>query len=135
MDLWPAYLGYVLMAPAVAASLYVGFKSVSDARTNASVTESNIAKAGGSCPTADPRFAASCSSYANDISLVNTDKTVAYSLGAGGAVLFAASTIYLAVAFSHNARREPVPAPQQGGITVVPILNRAAASLAVSGAF
>ena len=135
LPLWPSYVGYALAAPAIAAALYVGFKSESDAQTNANVTRSNILQVGGSCPTTSPALSASCAQYGNDLNLVSTDKTIGYALAGTGAALFAASTIWLIVGFVHNSQSPTVPAAAQAAFTIAPLLGPTGTGLAVFSKF
>lgn len=135
LPLWPSYVGYALAAPAIAAALYVGFKSESDAQTNANVTRSNILQAGGSCPNTSPAFSASCAQYSSDLNLVTTDKTIGYVLAASGGTLFAASTVWLIVGFVHNSQSPTVPAGSQTGFFVAPLLGPMGTGLAVFSKF
>lgn len=135
LPLWPSYVGYVLAAPAIAAALYVGLKSESDAQTNADVTRSNIVQAGGACPAATTTFAASCAQYASDLNLENTDRTVAYALAASGAVLFVASTVWLVAGFAHNTESPTVHPGSSVGFTVTPFFGRSGTGVGFSTTF
>jgi hypothetical protein len=135
LPLWPSYVGYALAAPAIAAAIYVGFKSESDAQTNANVTRSNIAQVGGSCPTTTPALSASCAQYSSDLNLVSTDKTIGYALAGTGAALFAASTVWLIVGFVHNSQSPTVPAGAQAWFTIAPLLGPTGTGLAVFSKF
>jgi hypothetical protein len=135
LPLWPSYVGYALAAPAIAAAIYVGFKSESDAQTNANVTRSNILQAGGSCPTTSPTLSASCAQYSNDLNLVSTDKAVGYALAGTGAALFVASTVWLIVGFVHNSQSPTVPAGTQAAFTIAPLFGPTGTGLAVFSKF
>ncbi len=135
LPLWPSYVGYALAAPAIAAALYVGFKSESDAETNADVTRSNIVQARGACPATTPSFAASCAQYGNDLNLESTDKAIGYALAASGAVLFVASTVWLVAGFAHNTESPTVPAGAPAAFTITPFFGRSGTGLGFSSAF
>ncbi len=135
VPLWPSYVGFALSAPAVAAALYVGFKSESDAQTNADVTRSNIVQAGGACPATTAVFAASCAQYKSDLDLESTDKTIGYALAASGAVLFVASTVWLVAGFAHNTETPTVTAGTPSAFTLTPFFGRAGTGFGVSSTF
>jgi|HubBroStandDraft_1064217.scaffolds.fasta_scaffold00279_6 hypothetical protein len=135
LPLWPSYVGYVLAAPAIAAALYVGFESESEAETNANVTRSNILQARGACPATTPSFVASCAQYSNDLNLENTDKTIAYALAASGAVLFVASTVWLVVGFAHNTESPTVHSGASAPFMITPFFGPSGAGLGFSSTF
>jgi PEGA domain len=135
LPLWPSYVGYALAAPAIAAAIYVGLKSESDAQTNANVTRSNILHVGGSCPTTSPAVSPSCAQYSNDLNLVSTDKTIGYALAGTGAALFAASTVWLIVGFVHNSQSPTMPSGAQAAFAIAPLLGPTGTGLAVFSKF
>jgi hypothetical protein len=138
LPVWPALLGYGLMVPTVVGALYVGLKSVSDARTNANVTGANILAAGGSCGIngmTSPRFANACQQWNDDLNLVNTDKGVTYGLIAASGVFFVASTTWLVVAVAHNSQAEQGVPASTTGLVVVPAVGPTTLGATVVGAF
>ncbi len=133
MPLWPSYAGYGVAAATVVSALYVGLASVSSARGNANTTASNVMKAGGVCPASSQRFAASCSQYSSDLSLIQTDKTVAYTLAATSVVLVAGSTVWLVLALER--RRGPASRELPTTAVIAPLLGPTIAGLSAAGTF
>jgi hypothetical protein len=133
MPLWPSYVGYGVAGATVVSALYVGLASVSSARGNANNTGSSITNAGGVCPAPSPRFAASCSQYSSDLSLIQTDKAIAYTLTAASVALVAGSTVWLVLAL--EKRREPASAEPPTTAVVAPLVGPTVAGLSVAGAF
>lgn len=136
MSLWPSYVGFGLAAPSLVVAGFVGLQSVPQARNNANTTAAQILGKSGTCPPAKtgPKSGASfvnaCNTYSNDNALIATDKTVAWTLLGTGAALVAASTIYLVVAVSHNARSS-----DSAPIAIGPIAGPSLMGLEMVGAF
>jgi hypothetical protein len=133
LPMWPAYVGYGAGATLLVTGLVVGFSSVASARNNANMTQTNILNAGGGCPSTLPQFAPSCAKYNDDISLINTDKAVAWTLGTTGVLLIGASTVWLVMTLP-RAHAEG-SASARGPMTLTPIVGPTLAGATLEGRF